>query len=392
MKADISLLLFDPQILNGNLESALVAVVDVEAPLARHADNGLFIPAGTLSARRLSNPHHTQVPMPMEGFDFQIFNAEQRRRTQASRSRMSVLDPTDSREGAELTRLVSLAVVHGPGKSSIYHYAHEGDAGALFLHVLDMDPIKCAAWDTWLQMARIAGTKVAASQHLLSDDCWYTKWRPEMELERKFTSVHIPDMWQLSTAMYQAIGSGAFEDLILEIDRDFQTLDYESHIFEVTGDPAETGYISFIPQANGLMAVKRKWFLKNAELRREDFDTDQHVAFQDIGDYAHSMTSAHLRRLKPFRRTRIDVNFESLRTGNGFGAYFDICRMTDGSAQFAQIEVEYCRSRTLHELREVEEDFETVSNLVRDFLAERDMPFQQDLYSKLDFAREASCL
>ncbi|RMN21244.1 hypothetical protein ALP26_01871 [Pseudomonas savastanoi pv. glycinea] len=160
----------------------------------------------------------------------------------------------------------------------------------------------------------------------------------------------------------------------------------------VTGDPLETGYISFIPQADGLMAVKRKWFLENAELRREDFNTDQPVAFADIESHARSMTSANLCRLKPFRRTRIDINFESLRTGNGFGAYFDVCRMVDGSAEFAQVEVEYCRSRTLHTLREVEEDFETVSNVMRDFLAERNLPFQQDLYSKLDFAREASRL
>ncbi len=78
------------------------------------------------------------------------------------------------------------------------------------------------------------------------------------------------------------------------------------------------------------MAVKRKWFLENAELRREDFNTDQPVAFADIETHARSMTSASLRRLKPFRRTRIDINFESLRTGNGFGAYFDVCRMVDG--------------------------------------------------------------
>ncbi|RMM57257.1 hypothetical protein ALQ76_00434 [Pseudomonas syringae pv. atrofaciens] len=392
MTTDISLLFFDPHTLNGSLDSALVAIVDTEAARARHSDNGLFIPSGTLHAQWLSNAHHTHVPMPMKDFDFQVFNAGQRKRTQDSRSRMHMLDPTLNRRPPDQALMATLAVMHHADKCSVYHYVHEGEAGALFLHLMDVEPVERAAWRAWQRLARSAAACVAVSQPMLSDDCWYVRWRPEMELERKFTSFQIPDMWQLSTAMHKAFGEGAFKDLVLEIDRDFQTYDYESHIFEVTGDPVETGYISFIPQADGLMAVKRKWFLENAELRREDFNTDQPVAFADIETHARSMTSASLRRLKPFRRTRIDINFESLRTGNGFGAYFDVCRMVDGSAEFAQVEVEYCRSRTLHTLREVEEDFETVSNVMRDFLAERHPLFQQDLYSKLDFAREASRL
>ncbi|MBI6705395.1 hypothetical protein [Pseudomonas viridiflava] len=392
MNKDISLLFFDPQILNGSLECALVAVVDTEAPLARYAENGLFIPGGTLRAHWLSNAHHTHVPMPMAGFDFQIFSASQRRRTKESRSRMYTLDPERNRPQAGQALLATLAVVHHASGASVYHYVHEGEAGALFLHLIEVESIERDVWKAWQRLARVAAIQAARSQPLLSDDCWYVRWRPEMELERKFTSFEIPDMWQLSSAMHKAIGLGEYPDLVLEIDRDFQTYDYESHIFEVTGDPLETGYIAFIPQADGLMAVKRKWFIENAELRREDFNIDQPVAFADIETHARSMTPANLHRLKPFRRTRIDINFESLRTGNGFGAYFDVCRMVDGSAHFAQIEVEYCRSRTLHGLRDVEEDFETVSNVMRDFLAQSDTSFQQDLYSKLDFAREASRL
>ncbi|KPW33092.1 hypothetical protein ALP45_100659 [Pseudomonas coronafaciens pv. atropurpurea] len=387
---DISLLFFDPHILNGNIDTALVAIVDTEAAQARYADNGLFIPSGALHAHWLSNAHHTQVPMPMKDFDFQVFSAAQRKRTQDSRSRMHVMDPSQHRRPSDQALLATLAVIHQGNKCSVYHYVHEGEAGALFLHLLDVEPVERTSWRAWQRLARTCTVQVAISQPIISDDCWYVRWRPEMELERKFTSFQIPDMWQLSTAMHKAFGEGAFQDLILEIDRDFQTYDYESHIFEVTGEPSETGYIAFIPQADGLMAVKRKWFLENAELRREDFNTDQPVAFADIEAHARSMTPADLCRLKPFRRTRIDINFESLKTGNGFGAYFDVCRMVDGSAEFAQVEVEYCRSRTLHTLREVEEDFETVSNVMRDFLAAQGLPFQQDLYSKLDFAREAS--
>lgn len=51
MTTDISLLFFDPHTLNGSLDSALVAIVDTEAARARHSDNGLFIPSGTLHAQ-----------------------------------------------------------------------------------------------------------------------------------------------------------------------------------------------------------------------------------------------------------------------------------------------------------------------------------------------------
>lgn len=390
MSTHLSLLFFDPCVGNGKLDSALVTAVDVEAPLARHASNGLFIPSGTLNSRWLCNAYDTHVPIAMHGFDFQVFSACQRQRTCASRLRMNVLDPTYRRVNAGLTLLAKLAVVHHPDKSSVYHYIDEGEAGALFLHVMDVAPITVGSWVAWQHVMTLVSARVATVQPLLSDECWYVRWRPEMELERKFTGLHIPDMWRLSMALHRAIGEGALKDLILEIDRDFQTYDYESHIFEVTGDPAEAGYISFIPQADGLMAVKRKWFVENAELRREDFNIDQPVVFADIASKARAMTDAHVCQLKPFRRTRIDINVESLKTGNGFGAYFDVCRMVDGSAEFAQVEVEYCRSRTLHRLRDVEADFESVSNLIRDFLAGQGVLFQHDLYSKLDFARTAT--
>ncbi|WP_070105999.1 hypothetical protein [Burkholderia plantarii] len=386
--ADLSLLLFDANAPVSTAPAALVAIAELAAPLARHGDNGLFIPSGTLQLLSLTTANRREVAQHPAGFDFQIFNAAQRRRTHASRTRLGELDPAL----AGALPCVEFALIRRDAQVGVYRYIHEGGAGALFLHLLDLPPFDPLAWAQASAAAQRAGEAAAAVRALLGDDCWYTRWHPEMELERKFTSRRIPDMWRLATAFHAAAGEGRLGDLVLEIDRDFQTMDYESHIFDVIGDPAEAGYISFIPQADGLMAVKRKWFVENAELRREDFITNQAIAFASIGEHARAMTPATVRRLQPFRRTRIDVNLESLATGNGFGVYFDVCLSLDGRAGFAQIEVEYCRSRTFKPLREIERDFERISGVVEQFLERHEPGFQHDLYSKLDFAREVSAL
>ncbi|WP_208452512.1 hypothetical protein [Burkholderia gladioli] len=384
--ADLCLLLFDARAHLRADPPALLAIAELAAPSMRHGANGLFIPSGALQLTGLTTARRREVLPHPTPFDFQIFNAGQRRRTCATRQRLADLDPAL----AGTLPCATFALIRNEARFDAYRYVHEGENGALFLHRLDHAPFDVSNWQAASAMAREAGESDAGVRALLSDDCWYTRWHPEMELERKFTSHRVPDMWRLATAFHAAVADGRFDRLVLEIDRDFQTMDYESHIFEVSGDPAEAGYIAFIPQADGLMSVKRKWFVENAELRREDFVSNQAIAFATIGDRARAMTSATVRRLQPFRRTRIDVNLESLETGNGFGVYFDLCLSLDGSASFAQVEVEYCRSRTFTPLRDIELDFEDIAGAVGQFLNEHTPGFRHDLYSKLDFAREVS--
>ena len=50
--------------------------------------------------------------------------------------------------------------------------------------------------------------------------------------------------------------------------------------------------------------------------------------------------------------------------------------------------MEYCRSRTLFDYQNVEQEFEQVCAFVKAFLEEKAVPFEHNLYSKLDFARE----
>ena len=302
--------------------------------------------------------------------------------TSAQRARSAVSD------GAPAT---VLAIVDR-GAVDLYYRVHHTVRGVLYLRYqgepapegeLCMDALRAC-------LAR-AEPRWHAVRALLGDECAYSKWRSDLEMERKYTFRGIPDTWRLIRDLYRAVRGGALPGFVPELDRDFQVFDYESHIFAVEGEPSDRGYISFIPQANGRTTVKRKWFTRNAEIRRESLYPDLDISPDAYSRKAQELANAPVVALPTFRRKRFDVNFESVETGNVYGIYFDICRIVERPAHaFAQCEVEYCRSRTFEPLRGVTEEFEQVAKFTSDFLAAQGVPFQHDLYSKLDFVREAA--
>ncbi|MGB7369916.1 hypothetical protein [Erythrobacter sp.] len=224
---------------------------------------------------------------------------------------------------------------------------------------------------------------------MLGDRTNYWKWNPEFELERKFTFDSDIDTWWLINELYQSICFGELSGFVPETDMDFQVFDYESILFDVPTSDDRAGYISFIPQADGLVATKRKWFQANAELRKESVDWNQSIDLDQLDEVARKLSDGPARKLATFRRKRLDVNFESLETGHIFGVYFDICRAVDGSVGWmSQCEVEYCRTRTLIGLEDVMEEYEIACNFTEEFLNQRGVAYEQNLYSKLDFARE----
>jgi hypothetical protein len=271
----------------------------------------------------------------------------------------------------------------------LYRFGDSGYHGTLWLAYAEVDSHRGVLTYNDLSTALRSGAALLdRCRPLLNDRCWYWKWNPEYELERKYTFATVPDTWQLVTELYDDILAGRLAGFVPETDMEFQVFDYESTLFEVIAPAPEAGYISFIPQADGRMAIKRKWFQKNAELRRETVTWGNRLTMSDIGARVRSMTSGDTRRLAVFRRKRFDVNFESLESGHVFGVYFDICRACDGATlAMSQCEVEYCRTRTLREMTDVYPEFERVADYTATFLSARVADFQKDLYSKLDFAR-----
>lgn len=333
-----------------------------------------------------------------EKFSHAFGYATKSQRALAHRSQMA-LDSSDKNSySSELKMAMRVAapviIVFENADLYFYHLIHHTVSGALYLRYfaakkdLGDGPSNLSLLRRYL---RSASSRWNAIRALLSDNCGYTKWRSDIEMERKFTFESIPDTWSLINALHAEIRVGALAKFIPELDRDFQVFDYESTIFAVGGNPSNQGYISFIPQADGRTTVKRKWFTKNAEIRRETLYPNLIIPYERFSAVAEEMAGSEIQALPAFRRKRFDVNFESLATGNVYGVYFDICRISENHAHgFSQCEVEYCRSRTFDCFRDVEEEFELVANFTRDFLLRYEQRFQHDMYSKLDFVRSAA--
>lgn len=277
--------------------------------------------------------------------------------------------------------------------ATLYHFndtAYHGSIMLKYAEVTYQDIAHLNEWDLTIQLLDKAFPRLTKYRHLLNDTCWYSRWNNGMELERKFTFKGVPNTWALNTALYKEINiDRKLPGFVPELDMDFQVFDYDNHIFEVI-EPSSKGYISFIPQTNKKVSVKQKWFEKNAELRKETINADVELDASQFEAKATELAGGEVKAMPPFRRKRFDVNFESLSTGNIFGVYFDICRSVQEPEKyvFSQCEVEYCRSRTMFDFKNVMEEFESICAYVENFLNQQNVEFEQNLFSKLDFSIE----
>lgn len=371
-----------------------IAVLHAHADSVQYGANGLFISGPPMKVHAIQIAGAEKVDVNSFEYDFRYFSPEQRHVSNAATSRLQTeLNRLHSQNTPNALALVPMVVaVNESQQLMLYHYVQQAEPGAIYLQYHRTQSHSELTWANLLSLLQQGQPKLEQAWPLLNDDCWFSKWRPDLEMERKFTFQSVPDTWQLINQLYEEVLDQKLTGYVPELDRDFQVFDYESHIFEVSGDPDEAGYISFIPQADGRMTLKRKWFIENTEIRRETVTGNLNIELAQIASYVKTMTTATVRQLPVFRRKRFDVNFESLSTGNIFGVYFDICRTAEPQHVFAQCEVEYCRTRTFQVLRNVVEEFEHVADYVKQFLERKRISFRHDTFSKLDFVREAQAM
>ncbi|MBB3641792.1 hypothetical protein [Variovorax atrisoli] len=376
---------------------ALAAVLVCRGAGLRKGANSFYVRGGDLRLHSvwLADGRREAAPSDCPAFETRSFSAPQRALSRGFCAWLCASHPALAAAldaGAGLPARIAPAVVatEEGGTLAFHHFVQQGELASLFLRYREEAP-PAGGTPTWADFERLLASHapvLAALRPALGDECWYTKWRPDLEMERKFTFRGIPDTWRLLIAFHDVIAKGDLPDFVPEIDREIQVWDYEQHIFEVLGGNAESGYIAYIPQADGRMTVKRKWFIENSEVRRESLWGDLSLGMTDIEAHVRTLTPEATRRLPSYRRKRFDAQFESLATGNIFGIYMDVCRTLDDAHAFSQCEVEYCRTRSFGELRGLEQDFDAISGFVGASLARWRQSHQQDLYSKLDFVRE----
>lgn len=386
MRSKVALYIFNPADHCAPVTSPYepLAVAIGTLPQGRGGGNSVLISEGILVNQILTGDSVIDLDSPIP-FSFLYFSKPQRDQTARSVAAFNAV------LGRTLEGFPMVLSLLDQADAPLYHYMQQADDGAVYLLYSSVAPKELNGWEGHVSHLKANHSTLQSVWRLFNDDCWYSKWNSEFELERKFTFRTIPDTWTLNNQLYARFKSGIYSKFFPEFDRDFQVFDYESNVYEVVAPADEAGYISFIRQADGLTTVKRKWFRENAELRRETVMPNVDMANTTESSYCAQMTTGEIRPLPSFRRKRFDVNFESLHTGNIFGVYFDICRIVDDPRiSFAQCEVEYCRTRTLQPLQLVTEEFEEVCDLVQNFLQEKQTDFEKNLYSKLDFVREAA--
>ena len=283
------------------------------------------------------------------------------------------------------------------GNRQLYQRMEIGPAGYLYTRVTTLERGESDALDgaSLAEVARGFGQKRIAA---FNPGFNHTRWKPGVELERKFTMAldfdcqeASVDIWRLHRDLNRELRLGAWSGYIPEFNQEYHVWDYESAMFEVLEPAHAKGYIAFIPQADGRATVKYKRFVTDAEQRLEDISNDIAVEPAQFMDAARRLSGGQVRRLPGFRRTRFDCDLESLETGNVFGIFFDICRTGDGTkALLSQCEVEYLRSRTLAPVAHVEEEFVKLCDRTRDFLAARGIEANEGHYSKLSFTRDVA--
>jgi hypothetical protein len=269
-------------------------------------------------------------------------------------------------------------------RASIYHLVDLGPRGSLYVRFAEGAADQSAA-------ALVAGSEEAwhIARRSVNDACWYSKYRPEVEIEKKYTFPRPLDTWRLNYRLYRRILAGDLPGFVPEFNDEFQVWDFENHMFEVLSPPSQRGYISFIPQSNRSMTVKQKLFAEDQEVRVEKLTANLPLSLDQAADHARKLCGGEIRPLPPYRRKRFDVNLESLETGNVFGIFFDLCRpLGDAEEALFQCELEYLRSRTLGPITNVLAEYEVVARFTERFFDEEGVSYQKGHYSKLSYLKD----
>jgi hypothetical protein len=270
------------------------------------------------------------------------------------------------------------------GEALVYHLLDTGTRGALYVRYGE-GPADADAGS--LMSANEAAWRVARNS--FNDGCWYSKYRADVEIEKKLTFPHPVDTWRLNHRLYCAIVEGKLAGFIPEFNDEFQVWDFENYMFDVLSPADQRGYVSFIPQSNGRMTVKQKLFAQDQEIRVEKLKANVDVPLDQIAEHARALVGGEVRALPPYRRKRFDVNLESLETGNVFGIFFDLCRpLGDTDDALFQCEIEYLRSRTMGPIERVLEEYEQVARFSEEFLQAEGVEYKKGYYSKLSYLRD----
>ncbi len=230
----------------------------------------------------------------------------------------------------------------------------------------------------------ITSLQMHAKDHVFlgNHQCYYRKMKYGTEIEYKYNILDNTDPWIIANEFFNDLLDGKIEDYVCEYGDVLQKWDYMNYMFYVYGE--EEGYISVIPQTNGKYLLKRKIYKQDA-LERIELHYKDEVILGSYKKFLEDKFHVTCVELPPFRRIRYDIDMENIRTGNVFGVFFDYISIAGRSQVLKQCEIEYLRTRSLHENDIYPEEQLELKNYVSNYLASHNIKYEETFYSKLSF-------
>ncbi|MEU9716187.1 hypothetical protein [Streptomyces sp. NPDC047976] len=256
----------------------------------------------------------------------------------------------------------------------VTQFAHAASAG-----IAELTHRALAAADSLQDYVRIENTA-------------YLNPESGIEIEQKLNLLDEVSIWDLSKRVWGAVDRGEFPGFITDPGYELTRWHFVQHNFEVLAPAGEIGHIAFQANPDGRYQLKIKKFPADALRREESFVKGVVVEDGDFEGYlARAYPGLTVRQLPGFRRTRFDVNVQSLATGHCFGIETDEVTVPDHAGRkLKQVEMEYLETRRHAgmDATTIDADMDRLTSLVERYLADQGITTERTFYSKLSFLRD----
>ncbi|MFI7288293.1 hypothetical protein ACIBRY_16825 [Streptomyces anulatus] len=219
-------------------------------------------------------------------------------------------------------------------------------------------------------------------------------YEQDIEIEEKITLRDEANIWSLTQSMWTAVEAGDLPGFIPDPGYELTRWHFVQHNYEVTSPVDRVGHFAFQEYPDGRYRLKMKKFAKDSLRRVETFRNGIEVPDADFDGYlAREFPDLGFKRLPSLRRTKFDINIQSVATGHCFGIETDEVTLSDGTGRtMRQVETEYLDTRR-HDGMDgstIDAELSRLTTLVGAHLAGLGISAERGLYSKLSYLRDSS--
>lgn len=372
-------------------------VAELDAPAENEARAVEYLRTGETAARtvRLIGPRENTLvtsPVPVPVWGTNDFTAEF----------AQFLRPSAEQEGeqgpraTDLSPLAPLMLLRTHAADEHLHTevlmsARVRTSGLLYVRVARFEHPADIGLSDLVATALAHATALQDRVRMESDG--FLTYEEGVEIEQKITLLDEASIWALTKEMWTALENREFPGFITDPGYELTRWHLVQHNFEVLAPADRSGHYAFQLRPNGKYHLKMKTFPEDALRRSERFRWDVEVPGNDFEAYlTREFPDLRFERLPSFRRTRFDLNVQSVITGHYFGIETDELTLSDaGGQRLRQVEIEYLKTRWHAGMdpSSIDSEMNRLVDLLTAFLAERGITSERGFYSKLSFLRDS---